>query len=234
MTCDGEKVKKWYNNGVVVFSAGAEVTYIVDGVSHVEEVEDGQSCLSPTSFATPTKSNYTFLGWNTDQKATTALTECTMNGEPITLYAIWMANTISVPITFSPSSFSFYYDEESKGSNAINLYSTSFTKGAYRYLTIKGTMKIREHEVAGNAYITVSVGTSKGASNVLSKKYIATTSPFTNSTSSVAVSLKFDLGTNVAANTPLYITIYGYASFNGSWGNSIASASGLSATLSIN
>lgn len=86
MTYNGEKVKKWKHNGVLVYSAGNIVTYYVDGVSYQEEVEYGNTVLNPTSF-TPSKDSYTFVGWSLTDGGD-VLTEYLMDSDPITLYAI--------------------------------------------------------------------------------------------------------------------------------------------------
>ena len=50
------KMKKGYIGATRVYSAGNVVTYHVDsGVTYQEEVDDGESCLSPKTF-TPAKS----------------------------------------------------------------------------------------------------------------------------------------------------------------------------------
>lgn len=90
MTYDGQKVKKWYHNGVKVFSAGNIVTYQVDrSTAYQEEVEYENSCLSPTTF-TPTKAGWEFVGWREDRVADDAvLTSKLMGDDPITLYAVF-------------------------------------------------------------------------------------------------------------------------------------------------
>lgn len=92
MTYNGQKLKKWKHNGILVYSAGNIVTYYVNGVFYQEEVESGKSVLSPTTF-TPSKTGYTFLGWSLSEGGT-VLSECVMDSEPITLYAVWKANDI--------------------------------------------------------------------------------------------------------------------------------------------
>ena len=58
-----QKVKAIWLGGVKVYSAGNIVTYHVDtGITYQEEVDEGASVLSPTSF-TPTKQGWTFIGW---------------------------------------------------------------------------------------------------------------------------------------------------------------------------
>lgn len=94
MYIGGLKAKKVYCMGERVWSAGNIVTYIVDGTEYKEEVESGNSVLSPTSF-TPTKAGYTFSGWSLTSGGD-ILTELIMDSEPITLYACWTFNTIDV------------------------------------------------------------------------------------------------------------------------------------------
>ena len=68
------------------------VLYSVTGDTHEnyrELVVYGQDVLNPTSFNTPTKTGYTFLGWNTYPGATTVLTSLTQGLDDIMLYAIW-------------------------------------------------------------------------------------------------------------------------------------------------
>ena len=80
--------KKVYVDDVQVFSAGNIVTYYVDGVAYQEEVECGNSCLSPTSF-TPTKDGWEFLGWSSSVDSTSVLESLVMDSDPITLYAVF-------------------------------------------------------------------------------------------------------------------------------------------------
>ena len=90
MNYNGQKVKKWYHDGVKVFTAGNVVTYYVDpSTSYQEEVDSEASCLSPTTF-TPELSGYTFVGWREDTTASgEVLSEKIMGDEPITLYAVY-------------------------------------------------------------------------------------------------------------------------------------------------
>lgn len=90
MNHNGQMVKKWIHNGVQVFSAAQPVTYKVDSsVSYKEDVNYGETCLSPKTF-TPTKSGYTFVGWRDDNTATASVHSTkTMGDSPITLYAVF-------------------------------------------------------------------------------------------------------------------------------------------------
>ncbi len=75
-----------------VYSAGNIVTYHVDsGVTYQEEVDDGESCLSPKTF-TPAKSGWEFVGWRQDTAAPadgSVESSVPMGDDPITLYAVF-------------------------------------------------------------------------------------------------------------------------------------------------
>lgn len=90
ITYNGQKVKKWTNDGVRIYNAGGTVTYYIDaGVSYKEEVDSGATCLSPKTF-TPSKSGWTFVGWREDKMASSSvLTSKVMGDSPITLYAVF-------------------------------------------------------------------------------------------------------------------------------------------------
>lgn len=103
MTYNGQKVKKWKHDGVLVYSAGNIVTYYVDGTSYQEEVEYGNSVLSPTSF-TPSKDGYTFVGWSLSEGGA-VLSECVMDSDPITLYAIMIQTVTSYSYNGGVQSF---------------------------------------------------------------------------------------------------------------------------------
>ena len=45
---NGQKVKKWYNNGTKVYSAGNVVTYYFNSSDYAqEEIDSEASCLTP-------------------------------------------------------------------------------------------------------------------------------------------------------------------------------------------
>lgn len=92
--------KKVYVNGKLFFSAGNIVTYIVDGAKYTEEVESGQSCLSPKNF-TPRKTGCIFLGWSESAYSATILPEKVMDSDPITLYAVFQYNGGTITQTIS-------------------------------------------------------------------------------------------------------------------------------------
>ena len=104
MYIGGLKAKKVYCRGERVWSAGSIVTYICNGVNYQEEIEDGNTVLSPTTF-TPILDDATFLGWSLSPDDTTIQTSLVMSGEPITLYAVFQyANTTISPLVSNYSS----------------------------------------------------------------------------------------------------------------------------------
>lgn len=94
MYINGLKVKKAYCMGERVWSAGSTVTYICNGVTYTEEVDEGQTVLSPTSF-TPSKSGCSFVGWSTSASSTATVSSLVMSGKPITLYAVFKYNDLT-------------------------------------------------------------------------------------------------------------------------------------------
>ena len=86
----GEDIKRGYIGSELFFSRSQDVTYYVDkNKTYVEEVEYGETCLSPKTF-TPSKSGYTFVGWREDTDySLDVLPSKTMDDSPISLYAIY-------------------------------------------------------------------------------------------------------------------------------------------------
>lgn len=84
------KVQRAYLGDVLVYSTGNTVTYHVDtGATYQEEMEEGESCLSPKTF-TPAKAGWTFAGWRQDTAASgSVLSSLAMGNTPITLYAVF-------------------------------------------------------------------------------------------------------------------------------------------------
>lgn len=85
-----QKIKLAYLGDQRVYSAGNIVTYYVDtATTYREEIDNGSSCLSPTSFV-PQKAGWTFIGWREDTAASSSvLTSKVMGDAPITLYAVF-------------------------------------------------------------------------------------------------------------------------------------------------
>lgn len=71
------------------FYSGNNVTYVCDDKIYSERVEQGASCLHPTTF-TPYKEGWNFIGWREDTEASgQVLADKVMDGQPITLYAVF-------------------------------------------------------------------------------------------------------------------------------------------------
>lgn len=90
LMCSDHSIRKMYCENHVIYSSGSTVTYCVDaGVSYKEEVDEGDSVLSPKTF-TPAKSGWSFIGWRSDKTASgSVLSAKTMGDDPITLYAVF-------------------------------------------------------------------------------------------------------------------------------------------------
>ena len=93
-----QAVRKAYLGNQLVYSAGNIVTYHVDaGVRYQEEVDEGESCLSPKTF-TPQKAGWAFVGWRADATASgDVLAGKVMGDNPVTLYAVF---THPVTVTY--------------------------------------------------------------------------------------------------------------------------------------
>lgn len=92
MNYNGQKVKKWYHDGVKVFSAGNVVTYYFNPTDYAqEEVDSEASVLSPKTVNYLNHfSGWTFVGWREDKTASSSvLSSKVMGDEPITLYAVY-------------------------------------------------------------------------------------------------------------------------------------------------
>lgn len=119
------KVKKAYIGAARVYSSGNPVTYHVDsGITYTEEVEEGSSCLSPTTF-TPAKSGWTFVGWRQDNAASSStLSSLFMGDNPIALYAVFSRD---VTITYYNGSAEALYTTKYKYYNNGNTANPAFT-----------------------------------------------------------------------------------------------------------
>lgn len=165
MTYNGQKVKKWKHNGVLVYSAGEIVTYYVNGVVYKEEVEDGESVLSPTSF-TPSVSGATFLGWSESKSSTSVLTSKVMNGEPITLYGVYTYTNKSVSVNngiyftneYPERSHTFISGIDSSKYYAISVYIDASLRNYYESTYYNSEMYI---DACGSAYHILTSGNNE-------------------------------------------------------------------------
>lgn len=98
---------------VLLYTSGSIVTYHVDNdIVYVEEVDGGESCLTPQGFV-PAKDGWEFMGWTeASDFSGSVLTEKLMDDAPITLYAVFRH-----PITLT------YYNDSTSAS--------TLTKDAY-------------------------------------------------------------------------------------------------------
>ena len=125
-----------------VWSAGAIVTYVLDTfngavTSYTEDVDNGASCLAPTTFdpqdfadSTWSGNGWVFVGWREDTRASSnVLSSKIMGTEPITLYAVFK-QTITVGYTDNngrnTTSDTRYYNN----GNFVNPSFTLYQQGA--------------------------------------------------------------------------------------------------------
>ena len=73
-------------------NGGTSATKETDKVNYGENID-----LTPTA----TKSGWTFVGWNTNKNATSALSSLTMGDSNVTLYAIYRKEAKTITITFN-------------------------------------------------------------------------------------------------------------------------------------
>ena len=91
------KVKAIYKGSTKVWSGASIVSYY-DGTTLLgtEEVEEGEDVLHPD--IDTTKANYTLYGWSTSPNGQRTA-QMVANGEPMTLYAIYLPDTITVCVS---------------------------------------------------------------------------------------------------------------------------------------
>lgn len=79
-----------------VWSFGSEVSYYDDDtLIGKEDVDEGRDVLHP-SLTMPAKENYTFCGWTLENGTYDKVTELVATGQPMTLYAMYLPNSINV------------------------------------------------------------------------------------------------------------------------------------------
>ena len=138
-----KKIYACYTPGEValVYSASTQITYKVDtGTTYTEEIEYGSSALIPKSF-TPTKTGYTFVGWRTDNAASSSvLTKKDVDTEAFTLYAVFK-KTITLSYNGNGSTGGStaaqtgtkYYNNGTVKNPTFALASNGFTKTSYNF-----------------------------------------------------------------------------------------------------
>lgn len=148
------KMKKGYIGATCVYSVGNIVTYATGNGTYQEEVDEGQSCLSPKTF-TPVLSGWTFIGWRADKTASgSVLASLAMGEEPMTLYAVFRQ---VITVTYYNNSTSAskatgyrYYNNGNVANPSFKLMQAASTSG----LTARGWSTTNK----GNASITYNNG----------------------------------------------------------------------------
>lgn len=153
LMCGGHKVAKIYCEGSVVYASGNVCTYHVDGATYQEEVDEGASCLLPTSFTIQEKSGYTFMGWSLESGGN-VLANHVMGDEPIELYAVWKPANISTASikanylygsTHQNFTTAIIYAWSSAAYDLTNVKSITFTLNYYYYDTSEPTNENRKY-----------------------------------------------------------------------------------------
>lgn len=144
------KIKKGYCGSDLIYTCGNSVTYVVNGTNYEEDVEEGESVLSPTTF-TPTKSGWTFRGWSKQAGSTIIQNNLLMGENPITLYAVWSKES-SVP----DQPLSMSYDGPASGCN--------LNPGGNWTATASVDNADINNGSTGFVYLSISVGGTTGRS----------------------------------------------------------------------
>lgn len=132
------KVSKVYLGSTKIYSSGSTCTYICDGSTYQEEIDEGASCLSPKTF-TPTKSGWEFAGWRQDAAANgSVLSSLVMGDAPITLYAVFRqtitlsynGNSATSGSTATQTAYR-YYNNGNVANPSFTLRSNGFSRSGY-------------------------------------------------------------------------------------------------------
>lgn len=142
------KVKAIYKGSTKVWSGASIVSYY-DGTTLLgtEEVEEGEDVLHPD--IDTTKANYTLYGWSTSPNGQ-RVTQMVANGEAMSLYAIYLPNTITVCVSARSGSSatvsvwnskymsgSAYVIQESNGQSLTASANFSITLNEYQNSSVK-------------------------------------------------------------------------------------------------
>ncbi|MDE6638988.1 MAG: InlB B-repeat-containing protein [Acetatifactor sp.] len=132
------KVLKIYLGSTKIYSSDSTCTYICDGNTYQEEVDQGASCLSPKTF-TPTKDGWEFAGWRQDTEANgSVLSSLTMGDAPVTLYAVFRqtiilsynGNSATSGSTAAQTGYR-YYNNGNVANPDFTLRSSEFSRSGY-------------------------------------------------------------------------------------------------------
>lgn len=131
----GKLMSSCYHKGAMVYQStkSYSITYCVDtSDEHTEMVNEGASILNPTTF-TPTKSGYTFVGWRSDNSASSDVLVNIGASQNTTLYAVFSK---AITVTYnanggsgstSSSTGDMYYNNGNTIGATISLRSSGFT-----------------------------------------------------------------------------------------------------------
>ena len=140
---DKLKAGYMYENGayVKVWSGATRVSYY-DGETLLgtENVEEGEDVLHP-SFST-SKENYTLYGWATESGTETREETLTASGDTMTLYAIYLPNTLTV-----------YQAHLSGGSYVVDSKNDNYVSGTFQL-----NLNASYGENSGRAYFDLLKG----------------------------------------------------------------------------
>ena len=130
---------------------GYKVTYIVNGSTYTELVQNGESCLSPKTF-TPSLSDAKFLGWSASASSTNVLSSKVMNGTPVTLYAVWKYNDAS--IGFVSQSYSH---EGHMSYGGDNTFITGINTSKYNAITVTISARLSQNYESSYYYVSFRI-----------------------------------------------------------------------------
>lgn len=171
-THNGFTVKKWTHDGVQVFSSGSTVSYY-NGSTLIgtKDFEEGTDVLRPGY--SPTKSGYTFYGWSKTNGGS-RVTSLKADGNPITLYAVFIVNSITVLTASTKSGTNPNYEITNYNSKYVPNPTYAYASGWYQYTyssedTKTMTVYIGEYgkmtvEARGESYGNSTVGDFEGES----------------------------------------------------------------------
>lgn len=160
-THDDYTVKKWTHDGVKVYSSGSVISYYNGStLLGTKEYDEGADVLRPGY--SPTKSGYTFVGWSKTRNGS-RVTTLVAGSEPISLYAVFVANSLTIlraSLTFS--GVNPVYEVQSYDSNYISepvhaaatgwyngAWNTEDTQSMYVSMGLYRTMTV---EAIGNGF----------------------------------------------------------------------------------
>lgn len=149
---------------VTLYAVWVVNTYTVtynsnDGTNQTDPQTVAHGNISALNYSAPsaaspwTRTGYNFLGWNTDPKATTALTSYTVEGD-VNLYAIWEQDIQLITYTKNDGSGDTLTDNQLHGSTTALNFVSGWTRTGYRLLgwntDSAATTALGSYTVTGN------------------------------------------------------------------------------------